>query len=337
MIGALSLLFLASWAWAQEDQPSGAGRGGLSDFSDKAVGTAGSDFLLMDLGARGIAMGGAFSAVTNDASSVYWNPAGLARVSRFSATFMYSRHVEDISSHAASLAQRVSDTSVLAAGLRYRDIGSIDHTDDAGNTLGTFHPRDYVAELSWGQSVFDLSDSEVEVNLGATARWLHSDYLLQADAFATDFGLQSRFYGWRFPYTLAFVAQNMGKGQKFDQVRDSLPFRARLGAALSPSPSLTLALDAILPINNRPHGALGVEYSLPLERRMKGAVRGGFNSLTVTSLGLATGFSAGLGLAVGDLSFDYAFVPFGVLGSALHRFSISFNLPAKLSQRYKLR
>ena len=75
-----------------------------SDFGRAAVGTAGSEFLLMDTSARGIALGGAMTAITNDASSIYWNPAGLSQVPRLSATFLYARHVADISYSAAAVA-----------------------------------------------------------------------------------------------------------------------------------------------------------------------------------------------------------------------------------------
>src|SRR5437867_13388 len=32
------------------------------------------------IGARGIAMGGAFSSIADDATAMFWNPAGLARI-----------------------------------------------------------------------------------------------------------------------------------------------------------------------------------------------------------------------------------------------------------------
>ena len=32
------------------------------------------------IGARGIAMGGAFSSIADDATALFWNPAGLPRI-----------------------------------------------------------------------------------------------------------------------------------------------------------------------------------------------------------------------------------------------------------------
>ena len=48
------------------------------------------EFLTLGAGARAIGMGGAYSALADDASAAYWNPAGLAQVDRTQAAFMHS-------------------------------------------------------------------------------------------------------------------------------------------------------------------------------------------------------------------------------------------------------
>ena len=50
------------------------------EFESK-VGTTIANFLKIGVGPRAVAMGSAFSAVANDASAVYWNPAGIISVS----------------------------------------------------------------------------------------------------------------------------------------------------------------------------------------------------------------------------------------------------------------
>lgn len=314
-----------------------AAAAGAADFDKDGVGTTGGDFLTMDVGARGIGMGGAHSATTNDATSLYWNPAGLSKVPRMSASFTYTRYVQDISYQAAMAAVRVKDFGVIAGGWRYRDIGLIDYTGVSGQNLGTFRPRDYVVDLGWGQSILDLSDSEIDINMGIAAHWLRQTIVENADSYSGDIGIQSRYYAGNNAYDLSFVAQNMGVGSKFDGRRDTLPFRLRLGAAAYPVRNLALTLEAIAPVNNVPHGAVGMEYNLEVSRDLKASMRAGFNSLTVESLDVFSTFSAGMGLTLSDLTFDYAFVPMGTLGDQVHRFSISFNLPAKLSRRYRER
>jgi hypothetical protein len=310
---------------------------GASDFGRAAAGTSGSEFLLLDTSARGIAMGGAYSVATNDASSLYWNPAGLSQVPRFSATFLHSQYVAGITYDAASVAKRVNDSSVMAFGVRYLDVGAITRTDINGLTRGEFQPRSYLAELGWGQSIYDLSDSEVDVAMGVTVKYLHTDLLEHANAYGGDFGVHSRFYGTSQTYDISMAIQNLGVGQRFDKVRDTLPTRLRFGGGVRPIKPLLLTIEAIAPINNLPYGAAGMEYTVDIQKNLQGAVRAGLNSLTYDSLGMTSMLNFGFGLKLSDLSFDYAFAPTGDLGAQIHRVSVSFNLPAKISRRYRER
>ena len=80
-----------------------------------------------------------------------------------------------------------------------------------------------------------------------------------------------------------------------------------------------------------------MEYTVEVQKNISGAIRAGLNSMTYDSLGMSSIISFGLGLKASDLSFDYAIAPAGVLGGQLHRISISYNLPAKISRRYRER
>jgi hypothetical protein len=49
------------------------------------------EFLTLGVGARALAMGGGYGALSDDATALYWNPAGLGQVARRTeATFMHS-------------------------------------------------------------------------------------------------------------------------------------------------------------------------------------------------------------------------------------------------------
>ena len=45
------------------------------------VGTTAASFLDIGIGARSLSMGGAFVAVADDPTALYWNPAGMVTVS----------------------------------------------------------------------------------------------------------------------------------------------------------------------------------------------------------------------------------------------------------------
>jgi hypothetical protein len=62
------------WLLAAQAAPARAAR----EFAK--VATIGAQFLKLPVGARAVAMGGAFTAIADDASCVFWNVGGLARI-----------------------------------------------------------------------------------------------------------------------------------------------------------------------------------------------------------------------------------------------------------------
>ncbi len=58
-------------------------------------GTTGATFLKLGAGARAIGMGSAFTGLSDDASAIYWNPAGLGFTKRWELSFNYQKHFAD--------------------------------------------------------------------------------------------------------------------------------------------------------------------------------------------------------------------------------------------------
>jgi hypothetical protein len=87
--------------------------------------------------ARATALSGSFEAVTNDPSSVFFNPAAISTIEKknFSTTFF--KHVLDINSgqlvYILPEKQKWAEDGVIGASISYNSFGSFDYTDDFGN------------------------------------------------------------------------------------------------------------------------------------------------------------------------------------------------------------
>ena len=65
--------------------------------TNKKVGTSGAQFLKIGAGARPTAMGDSFVAVGEDVNAVYFNPAGIAEISRPEMSVMHTQWIADTS------------------------------------------------------------------------------------------------------------------------------------------------------------------------------------------------------------------------------------------------
>jgi len=292
-------------------------------FSSKAVGTTTADFLNLPVGARAAAMGGAYSAIAEEASAIYWNPAGLVQIPKLSAVFMRAQYLEEISYQYAAYAHRLSYDSVLAGSVLLTDIGSIDQTDISGNKLGTFTPRDQVFTLSYSKAILEFSDKDIDVSIGVSAKYIKSRIVGSAKSYAGDIGIMTYNFG-DIPYRLAVTATNIGGGLRYDTESNPLPLTFKMGAAVNPFRNMLFSTDVVFPKQNKPNVLLGGELATTPNELTRFCVRAGLNTQQMSD-GL-TGMSFGLGATLHFFSLDYAFVPMGELGTT-HRISLTFDFP----------
>ena len=292
-------------------------------FSSKAVGATTADFLNLPVGARASAMGGAYSAISEEASAVYWNPAGLVQIPKLSAVFMRAQYLEEISYQYAAYAHRLSYDTVLAGSVLLTDIGSIPQTDISGNTLGSFTPRDSVYTISYSKAILEFSDKDIDVSIGVSAKYIKSSIVSSARSYAADVGIMTYNFS-DIPYRLAVTATNMGGGLTFDKESNPLPLTFKLGGAINPFRNILIAADVIFPKQNNPNLLFGAELALTPNELTRLCVRAGLNAQQIRD-GVG-GLSMGVGATLHFFSLDYAFVPMGELG-ATHRISLTFDFP----------
>jgi hypothetical protein len=285
-------------------------------------GTTAADFLTLGVGARAIAMGGAYSAVTDDAASLYWNPAGLTEIRRRSVTFMHAAYLGTSYFDYASYGQSLGRYGAIAAGLQYFSAGSLAQTDASGTSLGGLTPYDLALSLGYAYKASGSSWEALDgFSVGAAAKFIESKIVSTARTEALDLGFRSpAFFDSRL--RAAGTLTNLGGTLKFDQAAENLPTTLRLGAAYAIRKPWLASVDVVLPRGGSPYVGVGTEYVLFQDAAWSFSGRAGFNSQTFQAVEGITGPSFGFGCGYRGASVDYVFVPLGALGQS-HRISLS--------------
>ena len=285
-------------------------------FSSSDAGTSAAQFLKLGAGARAAGMGEALGAAADDSTSIYWNPAGLNKVSARSLSVMHAVWFEDITYDWVSYAMAYKDWGVFGAGVQYLSYGSIKKMDDTGLETGDFSPSDLCVSLSYARKV-------AGIDLGVNAKYVSLKIINSAAAYAVDLGAQYRVMNvFDDKLTLGLVVQNIGTKIKFTTEEDPLPMNVKLGGAYQIKPNWIAALDINAPVDNELVYNAGTEYQHKISGRVSAAGRVGYSTVSQNTGGL-NGLSAGAGLTYLGYSIDYAFVPYGDLGNTQR---ISFSM-----------
>ncbi len=187
--------------------------GGTQD--NTAFGGTSAEFLMLGAGARGAALGGAYAALATDVSALYYNPAGLAQLSRPGAMVSTYDYVADTRYSWVGVAFPMSG-GVRAVGLSIGTFGFGDQPvytvdDPDGQSGRTYSVAETFAAATYGQNFSD------RFSAGVSMKFI-SDKLgdTRGFAFAVDFGTNFHATIGQRPLRAAFVIQNLGSSLRHD-------------------------------------------------------------------------------------------------------------------------
>ncbi len=239
--------------------------------------------------ARALAMGTAYTAVADDASAGYWNPAGLTGVEKFSLTTMLSDNMRyDRQYMYAALAYNFGTAGWGAFSWINAGIDDIEGATVGGPDGRLFSADDHGFLFSYGNKMNNL-------HVGATFKVAYQkidNYSSTGVGF--DAGLK---YLLSENVYLGLTARDLGTKVG----RNSVPVTWRVGMAAMAFGGFTFATD----IQKVQHADnitlfLGTEYDYEFADDYFGAIRGGVSD---------GDFSIGAGLTVMKrYSIDYAYV-----------------------------
>jgi len=188
-------------------------------------GTTGADELLIPVGARGIATGGAFLSNITGLEALYYNPAGFSQTQGTEAMFSFTSYLAGININYFAIGSSLGDFGSLALSVKTLNFGSIPVTtnDIPDGNGATYSPGYLVAGLTYAKIITD------RVCVGVNTKIISETITdLSAVGFAVDFGVQ-----YRFPSNLSIgvAVKNIGTNMSFKG--NSLQYPTTLAGGLN--------------------------------------------------------------------------------------------------------
>lgn len=178
------------------------------------VGTAGGDQLLIPVGARGIALGSAYTAGISGLNAIYYNPAGFsASTQRAEAMFSHMSSIGDIGVDYFAVGSQFSGFGHLALSIKSLSFGDIKVTDERNpdGTGAVYTPTFVTVGLTYSRALTD------RIRAGVTA-YLVSESIdrVSASGASFDVGIQySGLAGYR-GLQLGVTLRHLGPNMKYD-------------------------------------------------------------------------------------------------------------------------
>jgi long-subunit fatty acid transport protein len=312
----------------------------VPNLGGQRAGISAFQFLKIGVGGRGVAMGESFTAVANDPSAIYWNPAGLVQFSDNAVIAAHTEYVVDIRHTFFGVVYHLTDDDAVAVSITslYMDDMEITTETQPFGTGRFFTFGDVAAGLSYARRMTE------QFSFGLTVKYVEETLdVLKMRSVLVDLGT----YYWTGLGTTRFavVITNFGADVaptgihtrpdgRVDSAFQSFspPTMFKLGVAFDPitdeEQQLTTSVQLNHPNDNSEHFRIGLEYSWQKTFFVRGGIKRTIGqplfSRDATS---EEDFTLGVGIKV-PLSFstvdaDYAFVNFNRLGS-VHRIAIAF-------------
>ena len=307
------------------------------------LGTAGAQFLQIPVGARSEAMGGAVVGLADDASAIFWNPAGIVKVKNVQAHFSYMNWFDLFDFNAASIVYNAGDLGTFGASMVMLTSDEMEiTTEEEPNGTGRFFDAgDLALGISYAKYLTD------RFNVGVTIKYVNQQIWNEsASGFAFDIGTQYRLDFQNL--TIAMCMTNFGADMQFDGPDLDFTYRkdnnfplsrlvpSRLNTEEYPLPlnfqvgigfdvfeydfvKMRGAIDVTHPNDNAERAHFGTEFSFYDRFYVRAGYKYNYDDQDFT-------FGAGANVPLGSSAvyFDYSFSVYDILPS-VHRVSLNLS------------
>jgi hypothetical protein len=311
------------------------------------VGTAGAQFLKIAAGARAVGMAEAFSAIVDDATAMYWNPAGLAKVKQQEISFTHNNWVADIKHEFISYCVPLGSAGTVGLDLTVLTMDEMEITTTIyPEGTGEFfnctdwqfsvgYARNLTDKVAFGiagkyiqQSIWDVKASAVAMDLGITAKTGFKS--LRLAAVMTNFGSDIKFSGGHLQGDITWnnlpITETSVQRVELLAHSATLPLNYRVGMAYDfidlPRQKLTMGFDYVHPNDGSEKQNIGAEYAFNNMFFVRTGVRVDVDAQADDNQYSPTfGFGVNYGFGMVKTRVDYAYANYGSLETA-HRIAL---------------
>ncbi len=284
------------------------------------VGTLGGQSLKIGVGARAAAMGDAYTAISDDATAVYWNPAGIARLSGQSITLNHASWPANILFDQGAYVFNIKwIPGMLGVNVRAltmsRDI--VRTTYQPEGTGETFDAGEWAYGLTYARALTDKFSAGISLNYVQTG-------LDDVKGSSTTFDFGTLYDVGVLGAKIGMSIQNVGSDMTFIDEKVKMPVFFRVGGSFDVlqmgENRLLAAAEFTHPPDNSEKLNLGAEYSFHDYLFLRGGYK-----LNYDTEGLCAGFGVKFPLTIVKSSvarLDYAYQDMNFLGGT-HRVSLN--------------
>ncbi len=292
------------------------------------AGISTAQFLKIGVGSRAAAFGDAFVAVDNDATALYWNPAGLVQFNEDQVIFSHNQWMVDINHDFLGAVYHLDATNTIGVALTSLSTPDMQVTTEFA-PFGTgqyFSYRDLAFAVSYARKMTD------KFSFGGTIRYIDETLAeLKMRGVMIDLGT----YYWtglgttRFAVAVSNFGNNLapdgkvvlvGKREKSDWQSFSPPTIFRIGFAFEPLQTqdnrITTSVQLNHPNDNSENVSAGAEYSW----KDIVFIRGGY-IFNADDENFSFGFGVKIPIRIAYCNVNYSYTNYTTLGNA-QRFSI---------------
>jgi len=304
------------------------------------VGSTAAPFLKIGVGGRALGMGEAFVTQAEDVTGLYWNPGGIANISKMQVLINHYEYIADLYYDFGAVAIPIRGVGTIGSFIGYLGMPDIERTtiQFPNGTGEKVSANSFVVGLSYARALTD------RFNIGGSVKYIQETiWHSTAEGFAFDIGVLYRtfFKNLKIGMSISnfgsdmqmqgrdmliqhdindtFEGNNENIGGHLDADQFPLPILFRVGISANLAEDFLnlenydwiVAVDAVHPNDNKEYVSTGAEVKIYDML----SLRTGFRQLFLEDAegGMTFGFGLNFRTTVTEITIDYANVDYGRL------------------------